>query len=182
MVRFAAVIILAEVVLTVSSAFLIFLTDPFEPYLTERDVRDLKLSFTNLRICKEVGFNRASTFSTQIELADTGQVLDATCQFDVLPDGYDNKLQRARALEGIAGEGEVILREEDSDRERGYRFVQSSVTYLEIEIVRSRARAMATVRITGDRIQRPWSAQEIAESERHARKALKRLRTKLGWN
>lgn len=181
MVRFAVIVAAAEILLTVGAAFFITLTNPLEPYLTEQDALDLGLPCIEVRVSKGVGFNRASTFSTQIELADTGQVLDASCQFDVRSNSFDGKLERARGLERIGEKGEVTLTEEDSGVERGYNFVQKSVTYLEIEIIRSRARTLAIVRITGDRIKRPWNAQEIVESKRRAREAMKRLREKLGW-
>ena len=180
MVRFAVLMTLAEIILTVGAVFAITLVEPSEPYLTDADLRSLKIPYASLTTSRTKRFDQVF-YETRADLTDPAQALYVSLRSDHSDVDYDHRLTRERQRNGDPKHGSIVLVEEPMPGERGYALRQRGPRSVRSEIVRLRGTDLLVVSATRATPFELTASQEVVRCERRARTVELYLLEKLRW-
>jgi hypothetical protein len=181
-IRFAVTITAVELALTLVAAFMISVSDDFEPYLTPDDLAMLGLRHENHQTRRRsAGFSDTSNYITRADLLGPPQVLEVSYRLGMTPEDYDRLLSRERALQRQAAAGEITVIDEPFPRERGYSARQHSPALVRSELIRFRGYQILIVRVTRRDAGTARPEPAGAACEQRARLVQEYMLEKLGW-
>lgn len=181
MVRFAVTMALVEVALTAAATFTITLVEPGEPYITERDLRALRLPFASLTTSRTKRFDQQVFYDTRVQLSDPPQVLTVSVRTEATEVDYDHRFNRERQRQGDPRHGALVVFEEPMPGERGYALRQRGPSSVRFELARLRGTDLLVVTVTRARPYDGTPDQEVVRCERRARVVELLVLEKLGW-
>jgi hypothetical protein len=180
MVRFAVLITGVEIVLTIGAAFAITLVEPSEPYLTDADLRSLRIPYASLTTSRTKRFDQIF-YDTRVELTDPPQILTVSLRTDHSNVDYDHRLNREQRRHGDPRHGTIVIVEEPMPGERGYCLRQVGPGSVRSEIVRIRGTELLIATVTRAKPFETTPTQEVVKCERRARNVELYLLEKLRW-
>jgi hypothetical protein len=181
MVRFAVVLTLVELALTVAATLTISLIEPGEPYVTEADLRGLRLPFSSSSTRRTKSFDGRIFYDTSVELADPPQTLHVSIRAGSSDVDYDHRLNRERQNHQKPRHGTIVLIDEPMPGERGYALRQRGPDSVRAELVRLRGTDLLIVRVSRAQPYDTTPDQEVVRCERRARMVELFLLEKLRW-
>ncbi len=180
MIRFALAVTGIEIALTLGAALVVTIAEGSEPYLTEEDLRVLKLPFSSCQTRRVPRLNADYSFDTRAVLTSPSQTLTVVHMVGATPEEYSRRLEDARARQEKS-EGRLILINEPFPGESGFGFRERESRQVSTELVRMRGREILVVRLKRVLPVESSGKVEAPETERQARVVQDQMLQKLGW-
>ncbi len=180
MVRFAVLMTLVELALTVGAVFAITLVEPGEPYLSEADLRGLRIPFASVTTSRAKRLGQVF-YDTRVKLKDPPQTLYVSLRTEHSGVDYDHRINRERRRDGDPRHGSLVVVEEPMPGERGYALRQRGPGSVRSEIVRLRGTDFLIVAVSRPTPPDLTPAQAVVGCERRARTVELYLLEKLRW-
>jgi hypothetical protein len=181
MVRFALAMTLVEIALTVAATLTISLIEPGEPYVTEGDLRDLRIPCGSVTNTRTKRFDGQVFYESRAELRDPPQTLFVSLRTEASDVDFDHRLNRERQSLADPKNGAGALIDEPMPGERGYMLRHRGNASARTELVRLRDNVLLVVRVSRPKPYDSTPDQEVVKCERRARVVELRLLEKLGW-
>ena len=178
--RFAIVITVLEFALTAIASVLVTYTEPPPGFLTDRDLRDLHIPYTEHENRRWVSVD-APCYDTRAKLDGPPASLFVSLRTDALKTDYDFRHSREEVMRDKPDRGEVVIITEPIPGEEGYAVRHRAPKYVRFELVRLRRSDMLIVRVTREMPYDSPPAAELSRCERRARVVQEHLMTKLRW-
>ncbi len=181
MVRFAVTMALVEIALTIGAAFAITLVEPGEPYLSEADLRGLRIPFESVRTSRTKRFDSQVFYDTRVQLLGPPQTLYVSVRTESSAVDFEHRLNRERQRQRDPKQGAIALLEEPMPGEQGYTLRHRGPSSVRSELVRFRGTDLFIVSVGRSRPFDSTPDQEVVRCERRARTVELYLLEKLGW-
>ena len=178
--RFAVIITVLELSLTLAASILVTYTDPPPGFATEQDLRGLGLTFSAHENRRWESGN-APCYDTKTTLSAPTAALFASFRTDATPTDFAFRRSRDEANRERPERGETTLIDEPIPGEQGYAVRYSGPKSVRFELVRIRKNDMLIVRVVREKPFETLAAAELSKCERRARLVQEHLMTKLRW-
>jgi len=180
LLRFAIFITVLEFALTAVASVLVTYTEPPPGFLTERDLHDLNIPFTEHENRRWVSVD-APCYDTRAKLDGPPASLTVSLRTDALKTDYDFRHSREAVMRNQPDRGETVIITEPIPGEEGYAVRHRAPKFVRFELVRRRGSDMLIVRVIREMPYDTPPAAELSRCERRARMVQEHLMTKLRW-
>ena len=178
--RFALVVTLIELALTVGASVLVTYTGAPPAFATETDLNGLGIAFGEHSNRRWLHMN-APCYDTRAALQSPAGSLFVSFRTESTDTDLDFRRARDEMIHDHPDRGEVVIINEPLPGERGYAVRHRSAKSVRFELVRLRKTELLIVRVTRDLPPDAMPSAELARCERQARQVQELLMFKMRW-
>src|SRR5262245_3406705 len=181
MIRFAAVVTVIEIALTVAASLWVTLAEEPEPYVSRAELRGLGFEPESHATERRTRFGKTFSYDTRATLTGRPRVLFVSHRVETPPEEYEARHGGDVSLSRDPSRGVTTVVETSRDGERGYTVRHRDSTEVRAELVRLRGSDMLIVRVTAPDVAGSPGNAVAAGCERDAGVLQQYLLRKLGW-
>jgi|SRR6185295_15100553 len=180
LLRFAAVVTVLEVVLTLAASVLVTYTEPPVAFVTETELSELGIKADEHENKRWVHLN-APCYDTRAKLTAPAMSLYVSLRTDATATDFGFRRSREEVIREHADRGEAVVINEPLPGEEGYAVRHRGPNSARFELVRLRGNEMLIVRVIREKPFDTTDSAAMSRVEHRARAVQEHLMFKMRW-